>query len=323
MPRLLDPTEASIVEAAQSLRDGEVVAFPTETVYGLGADTFSVAALERVYELKGRPARNPLIAHVLDEDQAGRVAAVWDERCRLLARRFWPGPLTLVVPRAARVPQRATAGWPTIAVRAPDHPVARRLLSIFGGPISAPSANRSGRVSPTAARHVVEDFKSAGGLLVLDGGPCEVGIESTVVALSGKVPAVLRPGAVSGEALREVLGEVKVATIETQLESPGTSGRHYAPATPAELVSGGSLPARLEAMAEPAVVLCFTDARICDPHRAIIMPQTPEAYAARLYDALRQADASGVMRIVIEEPTDTEGLWAAVRDRLLRATSQP
>ncbi len=315
-------SEAAVAEAAGRLRDGDVVVFPTETVYGLGADTFNDTALERVYELKGRPAANPLIAHVTGPDQAQRVVAAWDDRCSRLASSFWPGPLTLVLPRAETVPDRATAGWPTIAVRAPDHPVALELLETFGGPVSAPSANRSGRVSPTTAAHVAGDFADIGDLLILDGGPCAVGIESTVLDLCGDVPAILRPGAVSAEALASQLDRVAVAAIAAQTHSPGTSSRHYAPQTPAELVPRGGLPARLVLQREPVVALCLHDAEVSEPHRAIVMPGDARGYAARLYTALREADAGGVTRILIEEPPGRTGLWQAVRDRLRRATER-
>lgn len=312
------------MEAARRLSAGAIVAFATETVYGLGADTFNVAAIERIYALKGRPARNPLIAHVAGTAEARRVAAVWDERCDRLAARFWPGPLTIVVPRSADVPDRATAGWPTIAIRAPAHPVAQRLLQAFGGPISAPSANRSGHVSPTTARHVAEDFPDAADLYVLDGGSCAVGIESTVVDLSGAPARVLRPGSVPASALAEILGEVATPDLTAQAAGPGTEPRHYAPGAAAELVCTASLPGRLSKLREPAVVLCLDRGSVEAPHLAIVMPSSPRAYAARLYDALREADACGRSRIVIEDvPLDiseTEGLWSAIRDRLRRAT---
>ncbi len=323
MPYLVPASDQAIARAARRLREGGVVAFPTETVYGLGADTFNERALEEVYELKGRPPHNPLIAHVEGAPGARRVVAAWDERCERLARRFWPGPLTLVVPRAARVPSRATAGLATIAVRAPAHPVAQALLAAFGGPISAPSANRSGCVSPTTAQHVAEDFSEAADLLIIDGGPCPVGIESTVLDLSGPVPRVLRPGAVTVEQLREALGaDVAAVPVTEQAASPGTSPWHYAPRTPALLCATREIPRRLEALREPAAVLAWSGLPVAPPHRPIAMPRDPRGYAARLYGALREADSSGASVILIEEPPPEEGLWAAVRDRLARATQR-
>ena len=318
MPRLVEPTQDAIAEASQLLERGRLVVFPTETVYGLGADTTNAQAIELIYAFKGRPADNPLIAHVLDDVQARRIVATWDDRCAVLSEHFWPGPLTLVVARG-EVPASATVGLDTIAVRAPRHVVARALLHAFGRSISAPSANRSGRVSPTTAGHVVADFPEADELLVLDGGACEIGIESTVLELTGPTPRVLRPGAVTVERLREVLGEVDAPPVTTQLASPGTSLLHYAPRTPAELVETTQLAQRLAGGA-PAAVLCFEPASVKPPHVPVPMPRSAEPYAARLYDALRTADATGVSRIIIEQPQETHGPWAAIHDRLRRAT---
>ena len=318
MPRLVEPTQDAIAEASRWLERGQLVVFPTETVYGLGADTTNAKAIELIYALKGRPADNPLIAHVLDDVQARRIVATWDDRCAVLSERFWPGPLTLVVARG-EVPVSATAGLDTIAVRAPRHVVARALLQMFGRAISAPSANRSGRVSPTTAGHVVADFPEAVELLVLDGGACEIGIESTVLELTGPTPRVLRPGAITVERLREVLGEVDATPVTTQLASPGTSLWHYAPRTPAELVETTQLAQRLAGGA-PAAVLCFEPQSVRPPHVPVPMPRSAEPYAARLYDALRTADAIGVSRIIIEQPQETHGPWAAIHDRLRRAT---
>jgi L-threonylcarbamoyladenylate synthase len=320
MPRPVEPSDDAVADAAARLRDGRVVAFPTETVYGLGADTFNPSAIDRVFALKERALDNPLIAHVRDAGQARAVVTGWDDRCTSLVERYWPGPLTLVLPRHGRVPDQATAGWPTIAVRAPAHPVARALLAAFGGPISAPSANRSGHVSPTAAGHVADDFADAEDLLILDGGACEVGIESTVLDLSRDVPTVLRPGAVSVEDLRVKLGEVTVGDIALQVASPGTSLRHYAPHAATELVEGPAVADRLRAQSGPAVVLCFDAGAVGAPHRAIVMPDGAAAYAARLYEALRAADARRPERILIERPPASGGLWLAIHDRLRRAT---
>ncbi len=321
MARIVRATERDIAEAAALLRRGRAVAFPTETVYGLGADSFSETGLRLVYDLKGRPADNPLIAHVLDERQAQRVTAGWDERCAGLAKRYWPGPLTLVLPRADSLPRLATAGWPTVALRAPAHPVAIALLHAFGGPVSAPSANRSGGVSPTTADHVARDFADVEDLLILDGGPCRVGIESTVLDLTCAPPAILRPGAVALESLRAELGEVVLARSAAQAQSPGTSMRHYAPRTPAEMLPRPELLQRLARAAEPLAVISFPGLPVRPPHRAIVLPESPEACAAQLYGALREADESGAARILIEEPPSNEGLWLAIRDRLRRAVA--
>jgi len=330
MPTIVAANPSTIRAAANILRAGGAVAFATETVYGLGALTFNQRGLELVYELKGRPANNPLIAHVLDAAQARRVIApgAWDARCEALARKFWPGPLTLVLPRAAGVPDRATAGLPTIAVRAPRHPVARALIEEVREPISAPSANRSGRVSPTSAADVLQEFAEAPearDLLILDGGECEVGIESTVLDVSGAPARILRPGGVTLEQLREALGErgVEAPEIRDQRASPGTSPAHYAPRTPAELVSSRDLREALRrhgAAGRRCVVLCFDAEAAAPPHAALLMPAGASQYAHDLYRRLREADAMQLDAIVIESPPQTSYLWRAVHDRLRRAT---
>ncbi len=315
MARLVEATDEAVADAARRLRSGQVVAFPTETVYGLGADTFNPSALETVYRLKGRPPDNPLIAHVDSTDQAQHVVGQWDDRCERLVARFWPGPLTLVLPKIDRVPAQATAGRETIGVRAPAHPVAMALLARFGGPISAPSANRSGHLSPTTAAHVAEAFADEPDLIVLDGGRCELGLESTVLDVTTPSgPArLLRPGSVSVEDLREVLGEIDCSTV-------GPSPPGYAPSTPAELVGADDLDERLRQGTDQFVVICFDPARVPSPHQTIAMPSSAQAYAARLYESLREADAAGAGRIIIEEPPRSDGLWATIRDRLRRAT---
>ena len=317
-----------IALAVSRLRSGNVVAFATETVYGLGADTFNPAALERIYQIKGRPFNNPLIAHVLDWDQARLVcdvSAAGESRfasfdtAKELASRFWPGPLTLVLPKAPRVPPQATAGLATIAVRAPAHPVARKLLQAFSGPISAPSANRSGHVSPTRAQHVAEDFADADDLLILDGGASDVGIESTVLDLTATPPRILRPGAITAERLRETLGEVQSPHLQTQTASPGTASQHYAPHTPAELVTTSEIQDRLRQSQQPLAVLTFDASQVASPHKAIEMPRDAEEYARALYGALREADALGCERMIIESPPQEADLWRAITDRLRRA----
>jgi L-threonylcarbamoyladenylate synthase len=331
MPRIAEPAPATIAEAAARLRGGGVVAFPTETVYGLGAGTFDERGLARVYELKGRPRDNPLIAHVEGALMARRLAAGWDARADALAARFWPGPLTIVVEKAADVPALATAGWPTIAIRAPRHDVARALIVAYGGAISAPSANRSGRVSPTSARHVAADFADVADLLILDGGPCAIGLESTVIDLAGgpdAPPRILRPGMVSETDVAEVIGPVEGVRVRRQEASPGTRLQHYAPRARAELVEPGALASRLADLAgagERAVVLAFHRAAVLPPHRAIEMPQGAGDYGRVLYAQLRAADATcdeeRFHRIVIERPPDTNPAWKVVIDRLERATA--
>ena len=320
----------AIQQAAHALHAGGVVAFPTETVYGLGALTVNERALDLVYELKGRPADNPLIAHVLDAAQAREIidAGAWNERCDTLVERFWPVPLTLVLRKSQRVPARATAGRPTIAVRSPRHSVARALLEAVGQPISAPSANLSGHVSPTAAQHVMDEFANvplARDLLILDGGPCDVGIESTVLDLSQTEHArILRPGAVTLEQLQQILGEVDAPDAIEQQASPGTSPLHYAPTTPAELVASHDLADVLRHYERDGLrcaVLCFDAMTAAKSHGVIRMPRDADRYAHDLYGRLREADALRCDRIVIEQPPETSDPWRAVHDRLRRATS--
>jgi L-threonylcarbamoyladenylate synthase len=331
MPRIAEPAPAAIGEAAARLRGGGVVAFPTETVYGLGAGTFDERGLARVYELKGRPRDNPLIAHVEGSLMARRLTAHWDARAEALAARFWPGPLTIVVEKAPDVPALATAGWPTIAIRAPRHDVALALIVAYGGAISAPSANRSGHVSPTSAHHVAADFADVADLLILDGGRCAIGLESTVVDLAQgpDAPArILRPGMIGEADLAEIIGPVRIARVRGQEASPGTRPRHYAPRAPVEMVEPGTLAARLADLTgagERAVVLAFHRAAVLPPHRAVEMPQGAGDYGRVIYAQLRAADATCAAerfhRIVIERPPDTNPAWKVVIDRLERATA--
>ncbi|MCA9284325.1 MAG: threonylcarbamoyl-AMP synthase, partial [Phycisphaerales bacterium] len=276
-------------QAVAALRAGGIVAFPTETVYGLGACTLNPDAIERVYRLKGRPADNPLIAHVGDAGQARQLVERWDERADRLAHRFWPGPLALVLARRASVPAIAAGGRDTLAVRAPGHPVALELLRRLGAAISAPSANRSGRVSPTTAQHVAEEFPDADELLILDGGPCTVGVESTVLDLTVEPPRVLRPGAVTAEMLSRTIGAVDAARVKAQAHAPGTSAAHYAPQTPARIVDTAALADAFHDLQGRAAILAWTRTEVPPPHRTLVMPDDAAAYATRLYAALREA----------------------------------
>lgn len=316
------PTAPDIPLATQRLREGGIVAFPTETVYGLGADARNPAAVQRVFDLKQRPSRNPLIVHVDSIDMARACAARWTDDADALARAFWPGPLTLVLPKADDIPPLVTAGGPTVALRQPDHPLARDLIRAFGGPIVGPSANPSGHVSPTTAQHVRDAFPERD-VLVLDGGPCRVGIESTVVSLAGGTPRLLRLGAVSKADLERVLGKPVPRTKARPsgpLESPGQLEKHYAPDAPAVLCRPRDLARALTDLDGPAIVLGPLLTRVPLPHRLIPMPADPAAYAARLYAALREADALFPARIVILDPRDAApGDWDAILDRLTRA----
>ncbi|RLS45698.1 MAG: threonylcarbamoyl-AMP synthase [Planctomycetota bacterium] len=321
MPRLLQSNHDGVEEAAARIEAGGVVAFPTETVYGLGASTFAVEGLKMIYEIKGRPSDNPLIAHVLDAVEARTLVSGWDLRCSRLAAKFWPGPLTMILNKAIDVPDEATAGLQTIAVRSPMHPVARALLYAVDGPISAPSANRSGHISPTTTEHVMADFPEQEDFLVLEGGRANFGIESTVLDLTGEKPVIRRPGSITLEALARVLGAVEVAQGIGQGVSPGTRLIHYAPKIPTMLVPSNRLESFLATLTEPAAVLTLESARVSAPHIGIQMQTDASAYARMLYSKLREAENSGLTHIVIEEPQGQDGLWFAVLDRLRRAAA--
>ena len=320
------PDAAALAGAADVLRRGGLVAFPTETVYGLGAHALDPAAVARIYEAKGRPSYNPLIVHVASVDAARRLAAEWPAAAERLAERFWPGPLTLVVPRSAEIPEAVSAGLDTVGIRIPAHPVAHALLEAAGIPVAAPSANRSMGVSPTTAEHVRRSLGERVDVIV-DGGPCPVGIESTVLSLAGEVPTILRPGSVSAEALREVLGEVAVASAEPRgreaRPSPGMLDRHYAPAAEVRLFSSESRDAAFAkavwaASDDRAVgVIAFAPVSATGAE-VVVMPDDPREYAARLYAALHALDAAGCEMIWIEDVPGTPE-WAGIRDRLRRA----
>jgi L-threonylcarbamoyladenylate synthase len=236
-------TPEQIERAAQALRAGEPVAFPTETVYGLGADAGNPAALRRVFELKGRPSSHPLIVHLAHGEELARWAGTVPDNAQRLAARFWPGPLTLVVPRSAHVLPLVTGGQDTVALRVPAHPVAQQLLAAFGGGIAAPSANRHGRVSPTSAAHVHAEFGDQL-RVVLDGGAATLGLESTIVACLGERVLLLRPGLITRSALQQVVGEVLTSAGAQAPRAPGGLRAHYAPQTPVSIVSSGELHAR-------------------------------------------------------------------------------
>lgn len=320
---------AEIDACATALREGKVVAIPTETVYGLGADASSRAAVRRVFEIKGRPAHHPVIVHVAGADLLDRWAREVPEAARRLAARFWPGPLTLVLPRRPEVLPEVTGGQDTVAVRVPAHPVTLRLLERFGGGLAAPSANRFGRLSPTTAAHVRAELGEAVDR-ILDGGPCRVGVESTIVALVGR-PRLLRPGGVPVAALEEALGEplprVDAPAGPGRIRAPGTLAAHYAPATPLEVIDPAALPARAAALVRAGLrvaAVARSEAALRGAAeagaRAIAMPVSPVEYARFLYATLRGLDGEGLAAILVEAPPD-EGAWLAVRDRLDRAAA--
>ncbi len=296
-----------IERAATLLKRGGLVAFPTETVYGLGADASNRAAIARLYAAKRRPADHPVIVHFADAARAFDWAREVPEAAHRLAARFWPGPLTLILKRSSKAKDFVTGGQDTVALRVPSHPVAQALLREFGDGVAAPSANLFGRVSPTTAAHVREDL--GGDVdLVLEGGPSEVGIESTIVDLSGDAPVLLRPGHIRQEEIETVVGRrVEPKSVDSPRHSGGLE-RHYAPRTPMVLAAPYALDARI---ARP-------DERVT---RWVRMPREPAAYAQRLYSALRELDAARCEMILVEAPPDAPE-WAAVLDRLRRAAGE-
>lgn len=289
--------------AAAILCRGGLVAFPTETVYGLGANALDREAVLRIYAAKERPATSPLIVHIASLGTVSDVAAEWPPAAQRLAQQFWPGPLTLVVRKARQIPGEVTAGLETVGIRMPKHPVARELIRRAGVPIAAPSANRFTHVSPTTAEHVRASLGDRIEM-ILDGGPCQVGIESTVLSLAGPIPTLLRPGMLTISELAAVIGPLATNAVETGPGhlSPGLHLRHYSPKTPLYLLDGSrSLPQGRGKILE--------------------MPETAVAYAAQLYSTLHAADQERWDWIAIKKPPETPE-WDAIRDRLERASTK-
>jgi len=317
----MEPTQAEIASAAAALRAGEVVAFPTETVYGLGASARDAAAVRRVFELKRRPMSHPLIVHLADARQLPQWAEPLSAAAQRLAARFWPGPLTLVLPRAAGVSDLVTGGQSTVAVRVPVHPVAQRLLAEFGDGIAAPSANRYGHVSPTRAQHVRDEF-GASLRWLLDGGDCDVGLESTIVDCSGAVPRLLRPGSITLAQLRTVVPQIEAGAAQDSPRVPGSDAAHYAPGTALALVADDAIEGTV-ARSAAAGRRCAVLARR-PPRGAVSVAAWIDAgadavhYGHDLYANLRELDRAGAARILVQAPPDGDA-WDAVRDRLRRA----
>ena len=300
--------------AAEILRAGGLVAFPTETVYGLGADASNPKAVARLFAVKGRPADHPVIVHFASQEEAFKWG-IATPAARALAKAFWPGPLTLILKRTDQAKDFVTGGQPSVGVRVPSHPIAQQLLKAFGGGVAAPSANRFGRVSPTTAAHVREDLGKDVDL-VLDGGPTEVGIESTIVDASGTKVSILRPGRISEGEIERTL-KSKIGKPDPSVRHSGGLERHYAPRTPAKLVPTHALDREIARLGDRVAVLAFSrpDERVDFWLR---MPREPAAYAQRLYAALRELDGAGCEQILVEAPPEGAD-WAAVRDRLERA----
>jgi L-threonylcarbamoyladenylate synthase len=302
-------TAADIQKAAEIMRSGGLVVFPTETVYGLGANAFDASAVRKVYELKGRPSNSPLIVHVASVEQARELAAEWPEEAEQLARAYWPGPLTLVVQKKSVIPDEVTAGLPTVGLRVPRHRVALDLLRALGLPIAAPSANRFTQLSATTAAHVRDAFGAQTPFL-LDGGDCEVGIESTVIAVSKEGLEVLRPGmAIVGNVIRP---KTEVTDKELPHRAPGQHRKHYSPKTRVLLVTAGRLPQEGRG-AYVGPVPHASGSLIIRP-----MPADPAEYAKNLYKVLHELDSKNLDWIAIEIPPETAE-WAAIRDRLIRS----
>jgi L-threonylcarbamoyladenylate synthase len=314
---ILPSTSAGIARAASLIRAGRLVAFPTETVYGLGADGLSAEAVRRIFTAKGRPSDNPLILHLASPDAIEGVA-VGNVLARRLAARFWPGPLTLVLPRRASVPTEVTAGLDSVAIRQPDHPVALALLDAVDRPLAAPSANPAGRPSPTSAHHVIAELDGRIDA-VLDGGPCRVGLESTVLDLTREPALILRPGGITAEELAEVLGYLPAPPNENDdtAASPGVRHVHYRPRCRIRLFEPDSPPV----IGAADGLLCFTAPD--SGRRALysVRPKSLEDWARGLYALLREADAAGVEALHVERPP-ARGIGLALRDRLARAAGE-
>ncbi|MFD7481802.1 L-threonylcarbamoyladenylate synthase [Streptomyces mirabilis] len=313
---------SDIEKAAGVLRAGGLVALPTETVYGLGANAEDPIAVARIFQVKGRPPSHPLIVHIGGAEQLDDWVEDVSATARLLAERFWPGPLTLVLRRGRRVPLEATGGLETVAVRVPDHPVALALLSAFGGGVTAPSANRFGSVSPTTADHVRAELGDAVDF-VLDGGPCEVGVESTIVDATAEIPSILRPGGVTREDLQAVLGFPLAVPTSSRVRVPGQHPSHYAPRARVVLVE----PEKVVAEAELAQELGHQVGVFLPPsfagapvtvHAVVAVPGSMAAYARGLYGFLRELDQQGCDLIIAYLPAE-EGLGLAIANRLRRA----
>lgn len=320
--------DASIDRAVAILRAGGLVGLPTETVYGLAADASNEVAVRRVFAVKGRPAAHPVIVHVAGIEALAEWARVVPDAARELARLYWPGPLTLVLPRTSRASDVVTGGQDTVALRVPAHPIALAVLRAFGGGLAAPSANRFGHVSPTTAAHVTFDL-GADVDLVLDGGPCAVGVESTIVDLASDpaAPSILRTGAISRDDVARALGtSVRIADGDSGVRAPGMLAAHYAPRAGVELVDAHEVAPRLKTLAAPPVrrVVLIAPADVAAPGldaaQRLVVPAAPAGFAHELYARLRDADALAADVALVVPPAAT-GLGEAVRDRLRRAAA--
>jgi L-threonylcarbamoyladenylate synthase len=320
-------TQENIVRAVSLLRAGNIIGMPTETVYGLAADASNAAAIAKIFAAKGRPADHPLIIHVANTDAAKTWASAdgWPDTAQILADAFWPGPMTLIVKRAAHVLDAVTGGQDTVGLRVPSHPVAQALLKAFAGAVAAPSANKFGHISPTTAQHVASEFADTD-LLILDGGACEVGVESTIIDLSSGVTRVLRPGRIRTSEIERVIGQ-RLHSNDVKERTPRVSGSldsHYAPTKKTLMLAGDALDIFLDAARDAGkhVGLIHYSSRFASKRvkeRAMLHGDDAAKFEHDIYSKLRALDESSVELIVIETPPTTSD-WDAVNDRLRRAT---
>lgn len=334
---IASPESEVLDEAASLIKAGEVVAFPTETVYGLGANALDAQACAQIFQVKGRPQDNPLIVHVFDRTMADRVVERWTPAAEICLQNFWPGPLTLILPKTAFVPDTVTGGLGTVAVRMPSHPVALGLIERAGVPIAAPSANLSGKPSPTTGSHVWRDLKGKVPLII-DGGPCHVGLESTVLDVSGEIPTILRPGGISREQLEEVLGEVALdqPSLNQPPKAPGMKYRHYAPSGEMALLEGkrervlqrmNDEIQKAHARMKRIGILCTLESapqlhnQLPDLLFVLGPEQRPEEVAGNLFEGLRLCDDQHI-DIILAEGIPESGLGLAVMNRLRKAAGQ-
>lgn len=318
--------DAAIDYAVELLRKGHLVAFPTETVYGLGADATNAEAVRKIFKAKGRPADHPLIVHLADQDQLPHWALHVPDMAKLLADRFWPGPLAMILNKKPEVPLVVTGGQQTVGLRVPDHPVALHLLRKFGGGIAAPSANRFCRISPTQAYHVEEELGDDVDL-ILDGGPCQVGVESTIIDLSGQCPRLLRPGKITRHEIENLLQTELISAQrqeQSDIRAPGLMAVHYAPVTQALLCSAAQITEAARQYTNRGKRIGLLAYRQAIPSSTqmhqIKMPEQAEDYAQALYAALRELDHLQLDRILVEQPPEGES-WQAINDRLRKATA--
>lgn len=316
--KLVGATSSAIQEAATLIRAGRLVAFPTETVYGLGADALNPLAVAKIFEVKNRPRFDPLIVHIADASSIEQLCASDDERAQKLIDRFWPGPLTLVLPKSESVPEIVTAGLPTVALRMPAHPVALDLIRAAGTPVAAPSANPFGYLSPTTAEHVKEQLGEKVDM-ILDGGPCQVGVESTIISLSEPVAVLLRPGGLPLEQIEQIIGKVTISTIDpARPQAPGQLPRHYSPRTPIRVLRGDNpyIPegkrVGLLAFQRPPENIAYARIEVLSP-----VGDLKEA-AVNLFACLHRLDRAG-LDVIYAEPVPEVGLGRAIMDRLAKA----